>query len=136
MNNEAKRMMLLAMLDGTIDELPEMRNLIPEMNSVVCAHSSVNSPIESPLESNIESPFKTEYVVLNRAGFEGTTIGWAARCSICKRIYYRLEHPNLCDTCTYSIPTCIPVKIEFGDGIGNDNVIKCDTHKVKPKTIE
>lgn len=34
---------------------------------------------------------------------------------------------NLCDTCILSYPTCpaYETDIEFGDGIGEDNVIDC-----------
>ncbi len=35
---------------------------------------------------------------------------------------------NLCDTCVYSVPDCLPNDIEFGDGFGNDNVIKCNQY--------
>lgn len=38
---------------------------------------------------------------------------------------------NLCATCTKEIPECNSVKIEFGDGVGNDNVIECDTYEQK-----
>jgi hypothetical protein len=40
---------------------------------------------------------------------------------------------NLCDTCVYSIPECRAKEIEFGDGLGNDNVIECDCYKNKDK---
>ena len=34
---------------------------------------------------------------------------------------------NLCDSCKTlgGIPLCIPDDVEFGDGLGNDNVIAC-----------
>jgi hypothetical protein len=34
---------------------------------------------------------------------------------------------NLCDTCQRrtEIPICMPDDIEFGDGLGNDNIIAC-----------
>lgn len=35
---------------------------------------------------------------------------------------------NLCDTCKDCVPECNPEKIEFGDGIGNDNVIDCSKY--------
>jgi len=37
---------------------------------------------------------------------------------------------NLCDTCIVvsGIPDCIDKDAEFGNGIGNDNVIKCDNY--------
>jgi hypothetical protein len=35
---------------------------------------------------------------------------------------------NLCDSCLNEFPTCQPDRIEFGDGIGNDNVIKCSSY--------
>lgn len=31
---------------------------------------------------------------------------------------------NLCDSCMYDMPVCLG-EPEFGDGVGNDNVIKC-----------
>lgn len=35
---------------------------------------------------------------------------------------------NLCDTCLNSFPECEPEEgiLEFGDGIGHDNIIACD----------
>jgi hypothetical protein len=36
---------------------------------------------------------------------------------------------NLCDTCTKNIVTCICSNIEFGDGIGKDNVISCSDYE-------
>jgi len=38
------------------------------------------------------------------------------------------KHINLCDGCTYTPATCKAVKIEYGNGTGNDNVIKCATY--------
>ena len=40
---------------------------------------------------------------------------------------------NLCDTCVFEIPTCDGCGenhygIEFGDGFGNDNIIKCPVY--------
>jgi len=34
---------------------------------------------------------------------------------------------NLCDTCIFEIPTCAarPQNVEYGDGVGNDNIIEC-----------
>lgn len=34
---------------------------------------------------------------------------------------------NLCDTCVFCFPICDGTP-EFGDGIGSDNVIKCDAY--------
>lgn len=34
---------------------------------------------------------------------------------------------NLCDTCVSCFGECTG-DYEFGDGVGNDNVIKCDTY--------
>lgn len=34
---------------------------------------------------------------------------------------------NLCDNCYYCFAEC-ESKPEFGDGVGNDNVIKCDSY--------
>ena len=50
---------------------------------------------------------------------------------------------NLCDTCPKNkeFPTCIPDDIEFGDGVGNDNVIACSqctgsySHTIYPGEI-
>ena len=40
---------------------------------------------------------------------------------------------NLCDTCSLEQPICMAEGVEFGDGVGNDNVISCDTYDpVKP----
>lgn len=38
---------------------------------------------------------------------------------------------NLCDTCKYSYPECTAdeTDIEFGDGIGNDNICICEVYK-------
>lgn len=40
---------------------------------------------------------------------------------------------NLCDTCKYSFPECPTneTDIEFGDGIGGDNVCNCKIYKSK-----
>ncbi len=35
---------------------------------------------------------------------------------------------HLCATCLNEFPTCQPDRIEFGDGIGNDNVIDCSSY--------
>lgn len=34
---------------------------------------------------------------------------------------------NLCDTCTRrtDFPQCLPDDVEFGNGLGNDNIIAC-----------
>lgn len=34
---------------------------------------------------------------------------------------------HLCDTCVLSanFPTCMPDEVEFGEGVGNDNIIEC-----------
>lgn len=46
---------------------------------------------------------------------------------------------NLCDTCNLQseFPTCMEDNILFGDGRGNDNIIKCDNYEgedIKPAT--
>lgn len=38
---------------------------------------------------------------------------------------------NLCDNCIYTLPECEASGIEFGDGVGGDNVIKCDKFETK-----
>ena len=37
---------------------------------------------------------------------------------------------DLCTTCQFSWPTCagLDTQLEFGDGLGNDNVVGCDEH--------
>ena len=35
---------------------------------------------------------------------------------------------NLCDDCDYNIAECISGKIVFGDGVGDDNIIECETY--------
>jgi len=38
---------------------------------------------------------------------------------------------NLCDHCIRwaEFPLCMEKYVEFGDGVGNDNITKCDNHK-------
>lgn len=43
------------------------------------------------------------------------------------------EQLNLCDTCKFEIPTCKGSFMEFGNGRGDDNVIKCKTYNYKNK---
>lgn len=38
---------------------------------------------------------------------------------------------NLCDSCSFHFTTCLNTDIKFGNGIGNDNVIKCDGYVMK-----
>ena len=38
---------------------------------------------------------------------------------------------NLCDECLNEFATCHPQEVEFGCGVGNDNVIMC-THLTLP----
>lgn len=45
----------------------------------------------------------------------------------CKNVAPDLEKAHLCDYCVNTFPTCRPSYIEFGRGIGNDNVIKCES---------
>lgn len=33
---------------------------------------------------------------------------------------------HLCDSCVYNFPNCNAENIEFGNGKGTDNIIKCD----------
>lgn len=35
---------------------------------------------------------------------------------------------NMCDYCQNEFPTCDPELVEFGDGIGNDNVTVCSDY--------
>lgn len=37
---------------------------------------------------------------------------------------------NLCDTCKNQYPSCSGTILKFGNGIGNDNVIKCDAYAI------
>lgn len=43
------------------------------------------------------------------------------------QIYFKEEDTkqHLCDSCSEKYPTC-DGKPEFGDGLGNDNIFKCD----------
>jgi len=36
---------------------------------------------------------------------------------------------NLCDTCVQDVPNCTCTSIEYGDGVGNDNIVKCDGYQ-------
>ena len=38
---------------------------------------------------------------------------------------------NLCEDCITrkEFPLCMEKYVEFGDGVGNDNIIKCDNYK-------
>ena len=47
-------------------------------------------------------------------------------CAICDGISSEM---NLCDYCEHDIPTCPGKDIEYGNGIGNDNIIKCSSFK-------
>lgn len=38
---------------------------------------------------------------------------------------------NLCDYCKFSQPECKPEQMEFGDGLGHDNVIECSEFEVR-----
>jgi hypothetical protein len=38
---------------------------------------------------------------------------------------------NQCDSCLLHVSDCGAVDVEFGDGVGNDNVIKCNAYKKK-----
>ena len=38
------------------------------------------------------------------------------------------SNQNMCDTCSLSIAECKPYIIDFGDGLGHDNVIKCSCY--------
>lgn len=36
---------------------------------------------------------------------------------------------NLCDSCGIkNLPKCIPDDVEFGDGLGGDNIISCQDY--------
>jgi len=39
---------------------------------------------------------------------------------------------HLCETCTGVYPTCSGTIEELGDGVGNDNVVKCTGYESKP----
>lgn len=45
---------------------------------------------------------------------------------------------NLCDTCKYQpeYPVCSPSDVEFGDGVGNDNIIACHKYEIRPELEE
>lgn len=43
---------------------------------------------------------------------------------------------NLCDTCTQNVANCFNKEIEFGDGVGNDNVVACSMYIEKPIQID
>lgn len=56
------------------------------------------------------------------------------------RIKDSKEH--MCNYCQYRFPTCNPTFIEFGNGIGNDNVTACTgwaypsaPHRAEPNQI-
>lgn len=38
---------------------------------------------------------------------------------------------NLCSTCKKCIADCNSKELEFGDGVGNDNVICCDAYETE-----
>lgn len=44
---------------------------------------------------------------------------------------------NLCDYCMYDQPECPSAShIEFGDGVGNDNVIECSEYVGKTECMD
>lgn len=38
---------------------------------------------------------------------------------------------NLCDSCLNqcSFPECLPDNVEYGNNVGNDNIISCDNYQ-------
>lgn len=41
------------------------------------------------------------------------------------------ETINMCDFCEYKFPECNPKTIAYGNGKGNDNVIRCSCFKLE-----
>lgn len=41
----------------------------------------------------------------------------------------RKEERNLCDSCIHNFADCLPAKIEFGHGYGEDNVVLCTAYE-------
>lgn len=50
---------------------------------------------------------------------------------------YRLKdkEANLCDICRNDFANCFALKPEFGNGLGNDNVIACACYSPPPYTM-
>ena len=42
---------------------------------------------------------------------------------------------NLCDTCKHDFAICGGIGIEFGNGVGGDNVCKCKSYTAKTNVI-
>lgn len=50
--------------------------------------------------------------------------------------YWKNKHTNLCDNCKHHPAVCHAIDLDFGNGTGNDNVVKCDYHETKQSLIE
>ena len=45
-----------------------------------------------------------------------------------REIYTTDTKQHMCDTCPQQYPNCDPVVLDFGDGYGNDNIIRCSEY--------
>ena len=43
---------------------------------------------------------------------------------------------NMCDNCVWCFATCESKNVKFGNGTGNDNVIKCDSFNTGGTELE
>lgn len=41
----------------------------------------------------------------------------------------KAEERNLCESCIHQFGDCLPAKVEFGKGVGEDNVMLCTLYE-------
>ncbi len=85
MNYEARRMLLLAAVDGTIDELPTMLK-VDNPKDVICLHYGFRG-----ISASVSDLSVTERrVLLTSIGFGRENIGSVGRCR-CGKVYFSYD---------------------------------------------
>jgi hypothetical protein len=56
---------------------------------------------------------------------------YSGKCSECGDLVFVSKPINLCVSCKNEFATCEAKKVEFGNGLGNDNVIRCSGYEKK-----
>lgn len=114
-----------------LDELDTASKIDAQERGVSVGPQSEYTEVDSVITDKLPNLCDTCESITADCNSERETIGNTNHVIKCVSYKKQDRLVNLCDTCVSNFPDCDTVGMEFGDGVGHDNVIVCFAYTIK-----